>query len=306
GRRLGAGDDLPRSGRLSAAAQHDRYLLAGMAVHVALQVSRPGDLLPVDRPDDVARLDPGRGGRRARCDLFHAHDAGRGLGADRKGGRQHHDRENEVHRDSRGEDDGLGPPRLRGERARVTGALLLDREVVLTEDPDKTAEGDRVDAVIDPTAPDRDDARWEPEGELEHAHAQQARRDVVTELVDRDDQGEHHEEERDREWVLREELDEPAHQATTAGAASEARTEASMEMISSRSGSRDRFARAPSSAPRRSSCAMSVKGISPRRKRSTATSSAADRPIIAPRSADRAVSRTTPKDGYRCASILPK
>src|SRR5206468_2124889 len=139
--------------------------------------------------------------------------------------------------------------------------------------------------------------RLRPEGELEHAHAEQARREVVPELVHGDDRREHHEEERDGEGVLREELDETAHQATASVAASEARTDASMAMTSSSSGSRDCFAFAPSSAPRRRSGAISVNGMSPARNRSTATSSAAERPIIAPRSPDRAVSSTTAKHG---------
>src|SRR5216683_30216 len=175
--------------------------------------------------------------------------------------------------------------------------MLLDREVVLPEDPDEAPERNGVDAVVDPTPTNCRDARRKAEGELEDAHAEQTRGDVVTELVHRDDRGEHDEKERNREGVLREELDDPAHQATTAGVPRAARTAASIAMISSRSGSRDRFTRAPCSAPRRRSAAMSVKAISPCRNRSTASSSAAERPTIAPRSPDRAVSRTTAKHG---------
>src|SRR6185437_169837 len=129
---------------------------------------------------------------------------------------------------------------------------------------------------VDAAAPDREDARRESERELQHAHPKKAPGDVVTEFVDRDDQREHHQEERDREWVLDEELDESAHQATAAGVPRDARTEASMWRTSSSSGSRECLARAPSSAPRRRRAAMSVNGISPPRNRSTASSSAAD------------------------------
>src|SRR5436309_2016362 len=80
----------------------------------------------------------------------------------------------------------------------------------------------------------------EPERELEHARAEEAPGDVVPELVDGDDEREHHEEERDRERILSEELDEPAHQAPAAAAARDARTDASIAMISRRSGSLDR------------------------------------------------------------------
>ena len=51
---------------------------------------------------------------------------------------------------------------------------------------------------------------------------------------------------------------------------------------------------------------MSVKAMSPWRNRSTASSSAADRPTIAPRSPERAVSSTTAKQAYRRRSISPK
>jgi len=59
--------------------------------------------------------------------------------------------------------------------------------------------------------PDGERARREAERELEHLHAEEPRRDVVTELVHRDDHREHREEDRQRPRVLLEELDKPAH-----------------------------------------------------------------------------------------------
>ena len=75
-------------------------------------------------------------------------------------------------------------------------------------------------------------------------------------------------------------------------------------------GSREGWARArgrrrQGSRPLRRSGAMSFQPISPRRKRSTAISSAADRPTIAPALPVRAVSSTAASAGYRWRSGAP-
>src|SRR2546429_2530318 len=96
------------------------------------------------------------------------------------------------------------------------------------EDANEATEGDPVHAVVDPAVPDRERAWREAERELEDAHPKQPSGEVVTELVHGDDRGEHHDEERDRERRLLEELDEPAHQATTGSFSSARRTAASI------------------------------------------------------------------------------
>src|SRR5438477_597313 len=70
----------------------------------------------------------------------------------------------------------------------------MDREVVLPEDPHETAERDRIDAVRDARVRDLRHTRGKPESELEDLHAEQARADVMAELMDGDDRGERHEE----------------------------------------------------------------------------------------------------------------
>ena len=96
---------------------------------------------------------------------------------------------------------------------------------------------------------DREEPRRESKCELQDAHTQEPRGEVVTELVHGDDRGEHDEEERQRERVVLEVLEEPAHHATAGIFASAARTTASMATISSSSGSFERPCRAPTSAP---------------------------------------------------------
>src|SRR5205823_704169 len=232
-------------------------------------------------------------GRRVRTDVEDPDVACRRGGARRERDREDDDREDEVHEDAGGEDDRLRPPRLRGERAGISGALLADREIVLAEDPHEAAERDPVERVLGLAAPDRGDARREAEGELEDLHAQEPRRGEVAELVDRDDQRERRDEQHEG-LEVREDRQDARHARASAGWSSR-RTRSSIRMTSSRVGAGS--SPAPSSAPRRRTPAIAVKPISPARNRATASSSAAERPTMAPRSPPRAVARTCAKHG---------
>ena len=55
--------DRQRPDRLPAAIEDDRDLLAGVAIDVGLQIAGPRYLLAVDRPNGIARFDPGHLGR---------------------------------------------------------------------------------------------------------------------------------------------------------------------------------------------------------------------------------------------------
>src|SRR5438270_2089146 len=164
----------------------------------------------------------------------------------------------------------------------------MDREIVLTQDAHKAAEWDPVDRVFGLAAPDAGYPRWEPERELQDLHAQGASRGEVAELVDRDDEREHHDEDHGR-LDAAEDREDAGHARASAGCSSR-RTRASIRMISSSAGAVP--PPAATSVPRRRSPTMSVNLISPARNRVTATSSAAERPTIAPWSPARAVART--------------
>src|SRR6267142_2013166 len=166
-------------------------------------VWRTRDGLPVDGADDVAGLKAGLLRRRCGHDLDDLDVSGWRGGAGRERDREDQDREHHVHAHARDEDDGLCPPRLRGERARVADALLLDGEVVLAEDAHVATERDRAHRVVDLAFTDAEEPRPEADGELEHLHAEQARGEVVTEFVHRDDERERREEEHERPQVDR-------------------------------------------------------------------------------------------------------
>src|SRR6185295_16757572 len=101
--------------------------------------------------------------------------------------------------------------------------------------------------------------------------------------------------ERDEEQDQRAEAVEVHRSAGSAASAS--RTDRSIERMSARVGAVGFAEFAPSEAPFRRSGAMSVKRISARRNRSTAISSAADRPIVAPALPERAASSTAASAG---------
>src|SRR5437773_2106177 len=218
-------DDEVRDGAAIALdLQRDLLFRARLLPYVIHEITGPRDRAVVDLPHDIALHESRERGGRVRHHLGDLDVARRTRRAGRERDRERGEREYDVHRDTGDEHDRLHPPRLRGERARMSFALLMDREVVLPEDAHVAAERDRADRIVDLVHLEAEEPRAEADRELEDLHAEQPRRGVVPELVDRDDERERDEEEDDVTRIG----EERAHQRSTGSSRSAPRTSASM------------------------------------------------------------------------------
>src|SRR5438093_1192363 len=143
--------------------QRDLLFRARLLPYVIHEVTGPRDRAVVDLPHDIALHESRERGGRVRHHLGDLDVARRTRRAGRERDRERGEREHDVHRDTGDEHDRLHPPRLRRERARMSFAFLMDREVVLSEDAHVAAERDRADGIVDLVHLEAEAPRPEPD-----------------------------------------------------------------------------------------------------------------------------------------------
>ena len=142
------------------------------------------DAVPVDRPDEVALLQP--------CFALvgaAVHESGDGRGRERFRLGEHQQDENEadeeVHRRARNEDNDALPRALARKRARIVHLLVLARHGAKAADRQAAQGVERLPLLLFP------DGRAHADGELLHPHAAGLRREKVAQLVHGDEHAEH-------------------------------------------------------------------------------------------------------------------